>query len=270
MERISERMRQRSKNGGAAFIAYITAGDPDLAATSRYVRCLERAGTDIVELGVPFSDPVADGPTNQKAAERALKNGTSLADILLLVKKMRVESVSVPIVLFSYFNPILKYGLEKFATDANAAGVNGVLIVDLPPEEATQYVDLMKRTDVETIFLASPTTSSERIKEIEKASTGFIYYVSRTGVTGTEKSPSQEVGERLQSLKKIVSKPIGVGFGISTPETARAVASEAEGVIVGSALVNIIAQHKDTETIERELFEKTSELANAAHQEEVC
>ncbi len=228
-----------------AFVAYLTAGDPSLAMTARYVRALARAGADIIELGVPHSDPVADGETNQRAAERGLKSGTTLIGILDMARKLRAEGEKVPLVLFSYFNPILRLGLVEFARLARASGITAVLAVDLPPEESKEYREALLASGVGTVFLASPTTRVDRLALIGEASTEFVYYVSRAGVTGTRDSLSATLAEEVARVKAIVKKPVCVGFGISTPEQVREVASIADGVVVGSALVKVIEENPD-------------------------
>jgi len=243
-DRIGSAFAAAKEEDRAVFVPYITAGDRGLETTGESLRALEAAGAGVVELGVPFSDPIADGKTNQLAAERALKEGTTLSGILDLVKKEREGGLKVPVVLFSYYNPILRAGKE-FATNAVAAGVDGVLVVDLPPEEAGEHKSACKDAGLSTIFLASPTTTDERLGPIGEASTGFIYYVSRLGVTGTQKSLSKTLEGDLKRLKGKVDRPVAVGFGISTPEQAREVAQLAEGVVVGSALVKLFEDGKD-------------------------
>lgn len=255
--RLAEVFIRKKASGEKAFVAYLTAGDPTLGATQIYVAALQKAGVDILELGVPHSDPVADGPTNQKAAERALLNGTSLRDILGLVSKLRAGGTAMPVVLFTYFNPIFRMGVEAFATAARRAGVDGVLVVDLPPEEAEIYQALLRQNGIDTIFLASPTTRPERLAAIGRLSSGFVYYVSRTGVTGAQESLSTSLETELELLRSHISLPVCVGFGISTPEQVRAVARCAEGVVVGSALVKCL----ETEATAEETAKKLGKLA---------
>ncbi len=224
----------------AAFVPYLTAGDPGLEWTERYLDALTEAGADIVELGVPFSDPIADGPVNQRSSERALKAGTTLRGILDCVARMRGKGCETPIVLFSYFNPIHRMGVDKFAGGAARAGVDAVLIVDLPPEEAGAYRASMSAAGLETVFLASPTTTDERLVQVGEASTGFVYYVSRLGVTGTRTALAESLAEDVTRARRKITKPIAVGFGISTPEQAAEVAALADGVVVGSALVKLL------------------------------
>jgi tryptophan synthase alpha chain len=245
MNRIEKRFKELAERGEAAFIPYITAGDPTLERTAELVIELERVGADIIEFGVPFSDPVADGVVNQEAAQRALKNNVSLRDIVGLVKRLRAKT-QIPLVLFTYFNPVLAYGLEALARDAADAGVDGVLCVDLPPEEAEDYKRLLNEKGIATVFLIAPTSTPERVKLIAGESSGFVYYVSRTGVTGERAEIADTVGAMVARIKECTSTPVSVGFGISTPEQAAEVASCADGVIVGSALVRMIGQLGDS------------------------
>jgi len=240
------------------FVAYLTAGDPSLAATERFIRAAEEGGADILELGVPHSDPVADGPVNLAAASRALAHGTSLRDILALVKRVKPK---IKIVIFTYFNPVLRLGIDTFAKLASEAGVYGVLIVDLPPEEGQEYARALRSQGVNTIFLASPTTDPERLKAIREVGTGFLYYVSRMGVTGTQDKLSETLSNEITELKKVIALPIYVGFGISTLEQVKTVAQFADGVVVGSALVKLIAESKTVEEAETKLKNEVKRLS---------
>ena len=243
MNRISTTFKQLRRDNAKALIPFITAGDPDLATTEALIPLLAAAGADIIELGVPFSDPMADGPTIQKASERALAAGTTLARILATVKSAR-QRTQVPIVLMGYFNPLLQYGLERFAIDAVAAGVDGVLIVDLPPEEAGELRRICRRTGLQLIFLVTPTSDQERIDRIAAQGMGYLYYVSVTGVTGARTSLADSLSERLQAVKSRTSLPVVVGFGIATPEQAATAGANADGVVVGSALVKLFEEHQ--------------------------
>jgi tryptophan synthase alpha chain len=224
----------------AAFIPYLTAGDPDLETTARLLEALTLGGADIIELGVPFSDPIADGPVNQRAAARALAAGTTLSAILELVAGCR-ERLGVPVVLFTYFNPILARGVEGFAEQAAASGVDGVLCVDLPPEEAQgELLPALREAGVDAVFLLAPTSTRAREKAVAGVSSGFVYYVSRTGVTGARDELAPELLSEARRLRRRLKLPLAVGFGISTPEQVAAVAGAADGVVVGSALVRVV------------------------------
>ena len=241
MNRIDRAFGRLAREGRTAFIAYITAGDPDLATTAKLVPALEEAGVDIIELGIPFSDPLADGPVIQAASHRSLLKGTTLAKVFTLVERLR-RKTAVPIVFMTYYNPVLAYGIAKFMKRCRAAGVDGVIIPDLPYEEAREVLALGRRERIATIFLAAPTSTRERLGRIAWHSTGFIYYVSLTGVTGARKTLPQDVVSHVRLLKRLSDKPVAVGFGISNAEQARAMAKVADGVIVGSAIVKIAGQ----------------------------
>lgn len=235
MNRIDKAFRRLRRKGKKAFIPYVMAGDPSLESTKSLVGLLEETGADIVELGVPFTDPLADGPVIQRAAERALHCGTTLRGVLSLVREIR-DSSEIPIVLMTYFNPVFKYGTDRFLGDAASSGVDGLIIPDLPPDEAREFIKEARRAGVATIFLAAPTSTPERIKKVVNASSGFIYYVSITGITGSRLA-LEGIAEAVQAIRKLTPKPVAVGFGVSTPEEAAAVAGAADGVIVGSAIV---------------------------------
>lgn len=258
--RIDRAFAALHQNKKKAFVAYITAGDPDLSKTPGLVWALERAGVDIVELGVPFSDPLADGVVNQLASQRALEAGTTLGGIFEAVRTIRTES-QIPIVLFTYYNPIYRFGLDRFKLEALNAGVDGVLLLDLPPEESAVFgISELKR-----ITLIAPTTPEERVASITGVSSGFIYYVSREGVTGMQSKLSETISGHVGLIRKHSPLPICVGFGISTPDQAATVASYADGVVVGSALVNKVAEWgKESDLFARfEGFAKP--LAEAIH-----
>lgn len=241
MNRIEQRFNKLKKDGTSAFIPYITAGDPTLDATVDFVLALEEAGADVIELGVPFSDPVGDGAVIQEAAQRALAGGATLRLVLHTVRRIR-ETSQVPLLLFSYFNPILAYGLERFAADAAEVGADGVLCVDLPPDEADDYKTALDGAGLCTVFLTAPTSTDERLALVGSKCTGFVYYVSRMGVTGERSDLSSNLTDAVERVQKLTGKPVAVGFGISTPEQARKVAGIAEGVVVGSAIVRLIAE----------------------------
>jgi tryptophan synthase alpha chain len=223
-----------------ALVTFITAGDPSADSTGALLRAIDGAGADVIELGVPFSDPLADGPTIQASSQRALEAGIRVEAILEIVAGAR-RDISAPIVLMTYYNPVLYYGLKPFARDCVRAGVNGVLISDLPPEEARDWCRHATAIGVETVFLLAPTSTEERIRQAANLSTGFVYCVSRTGVTGTRERLSEEVEQLVRRVRRVTDKPVAVGFGISTPEQVAAVCRIADGAIVGSAIVNLIA-----------------------------
>jgi tryptophan synthase alpha chain len=245
VNRIDRRFQELKAKHLPAFIPYITAGDPTLDVTADLVLEFEKAGADIIEFGVPFSDPVADGVVNQEAAQRALKHNVSLRDVIGLVRRLRGQT-QIPLVLFTYFNPVLAYGLPKFAQDAAEAGVDGVLCVDLPPEEAGEYKQCLDAKDIATIFLIAPTSTPERIALIAGRCSGFVYYVSRTGVTGERSDVEASVKGMVARIKAHTAAPVAVGFGISTPQQAAEVAGFADGVIVGSAIVRMIGELGDS------------------------
>jgi tryptophan synthase alpha chain len=235
-------MFERTKREGrAALVAYLTAGDPSPDRTPALVYALERGGVDLIELGVPFSDPIADGPVIQRGAERALKAGTTVRKVLDMARQIRTQS-EIPLLLFTYLNPVLRYGLEKLSRDAKAAGIDGCLLTDLSVEEAGPYVDAMRKEGLDTVFLAAPTSTPARLKLVAEYSTGFVYLVSRTGVTGEQVSVSDMLGDLIRSVRAVTSLPLAAGFGISTPQQAGQVAEMADGVVVGSALVRLIEQ----------------------------
>jgi tryptophan synthase alpha chain len=263
MSRITEKFRTLKRAGCKAFIPYITAGDPDLATTESLLLALAEAGADVIELGVPFSDPMADGPVIQRASERALKNPVGVADILPVVERVRERS-DVPILLFTYFNPLLQFSKENTGEKLKQAGVDGVLVTDLIPEEAEDFVAEMRRAGLDTVFLVAPTSTDERIKLIAEHSSGFIYVVARTGVTGMRESVSAEVRGLVERVRRHSNLPVAVGFGISTPEHVRDVWSYADGAVVGSRLVleienNLEAPH---------LVDRVAQLARALRQAE--
>lgn len=244
MRRISRSFKRLKKSGKKAMIAYIMAGDPSINATINYIMELESAGADIIELGVPFTDPLADGPTIQRAAERALKEGVTLKKVLELVSQVR-ENVKIPLVLMTYYNPVFKFGIEAFVKQAVDAGVDGIIVPDLIPEEANDLIDSAKRYKLDTIFLLAPTSTPDRIKRVVRASTGFIYYVSITGITGGKLSLNDKMTSTLGQIKEATSKPTVVGFGISRPDEASTVAALADGIVIGSAIVKLISEGSD-------------------------
>lgn len=244
MKTITQVFKETKKQNRRALIPFITAGDPNLETTKKLILTIAQNGGDILELGVPFSDPLADGPTIQAASQRALKNGVTLPHILTLVKEVRTQ-IDMPIVLMGYYNPFYQYGLEHLAHDAAEAGVNGFIIPDLPIEEAETWVKHSRAHHLDTIFLIAPTTPLSRARKIAQKSSGFIYYVSVTGVTGARSDLPQDLIQSLQQLRQVTSKPIGVGFGIASPEHVKKLVPYADGIIVGSAIVRIIEKAKD-------------------------
>lgn len=242
-ERVQSRINFKSKPG---LVAYVTCGDPDLATTREIVLSAIRAGADVIELGVPFSDPVADGPVIQRASERALKNGTRLEDVLNLAAEVRKES-DAGLVIFSYLNPVLRFGLERFCDAMVKAGVDGALILDLTVEEADEYCRLMQARNLDTVFLAAPTSPDQRLKKIAQACRGFVYAVSRTGVTGTRDQLASDAADLVKRIRKYTKLPIALGFGISNREQFSQVGTFADAAAVGSAIVQAIEQNRGRE-----------------------
>lgn len=261
--RVVRQFRDLKRRGELGIVAYITAGDPTLTATCDYVLALADAGADVIELGVPFSDPLADGPTIQRASERALKSGTTLAGVLAMVRKVR-ESSQVPLVLFSYFNPILQMGLEKFAAGAAEAGADGVLVTDLTPEESAEYRQILQAHHLDTIFLAAPTSTDERLVKIAACSSGFLYLISRTGVTGAKDALPDDLPALLRRARHFTQLPIAVGFGISLPGHVSVLGGLADAAVVGSALVSEIEKAASPEAAATTLRERVRALKEAA------
>jgi tryptophan synthase alpha chain len=230
-----------------ALVAYVTCGDPDLATTRDIVLAMIDAGADVIELGVPFSDPVADGPVIQRASERALKHGTSLSQVLTLAAEIRQHAQSTGLIVFTYLNPILRMGMEKFCMVARHAGVDGVLVTDLPVEEAGEYLRAMRTNDLAPVFLAAPTSPDDRLKRIAEASRGFVYAVSRTGITGARQQLADDAKKLVRRLRRVTRLPVAVGFGISTPQQFAEVGEFADAVVVGSAIVQTIEQNRGRE-----------------------
>jgi tryptophan synthase alpha chain len=265
MSGIGEVFARCAEEGRAAFIPFLMAGDPSLSATAGQLAALAAGGADIIELGVPFSDPIADGPVNQRAAMRALAAGTGLSGILELIARHR-DQLGVPIVLFTYYNPVYARGLERFAEQAAASGVDGVLCVDLPPEEAERdLVPVLRERGVDTIFLLAPTSTRDRIARVAAASSGFVYYVSRTGTTGERSSLPPDLMRELKRLRRRLDLPLAVGFGISSPDQVAAVSEVADGVVVGSALVRLVEQMGEDPDLPAMLELRVRELAAPLH-----
>lgn len=268
MGRISDRFAGLKKLGEKALVTFVTAGDPDLATTEKVVLELERAGADLIELGVPFSDPMADGPTIQLSSDRALASGTTLPAILELVARLR-EKTQIPIVLMGYFNPIFAYGSERFAFDAAQAGVDGLLVVDLPPEEAPELKNATDSCGLDLIFLLTPTSDASRVASVGRQGSGFIYYVSVTGVTGARSAVADTLAARVTEVRGALELPLVVGFGISTPEQAGEVARVADGVVVGSALVKYFEKCQGDELL-KELAGFVSALKQGVRKGSLC
>lgn len=261
MDRLAQRFRELHKTSGKALVTFITAGDPDLATTAAMIPLLEQAGADIIELGVPFSDPMADGPTIQLSSERALAAGTTLEAILAMVRSVRATT-AIPIILMGYLNPIHAYGFERFCRDAAISGVDGVLLVDMPPEEAKQLLDLAARHGLKVILLLTPTSNEARIATVARHGRGFVYYVTVTGVTGARQEVSASLGTEMALVREKIKVPIVAGFGISTPEQAAGVAPLADGIVVGSAIVKLFQQHAG-EALKNEVSSLVSSLKQA-------
>ena len=262
MNRIVEKFSALKQAGQKGLVVYIGAGDPHLEATRQLALAFDKAGVDVLELGVPFSDPLADGLVNQLAAQRGLESGTTPPKLLATVAAIRKDS-QIPIVLYIYFNLIHKVGLEKFIRDAAAAGVDGLLVLDLPPEESENYESLMKAAGLCNIYLIAPTTPEVRMELIAKRATGFIYYVSREGVTGMQTKVADTIGAMTAKIRAHTKLPIAIGFGVSTPEQARTVASFGDAVVVGSAIVNQIAAHGKSPELVARVGEFVASLAAA-------
>jgi tryptophan synthase alpha chain len=251
MSRIQGRFEALARAGGKALIPYITAGDPHPSLTVPLMRALVEAGADIVELGVPFSDPMADGPVIQRSGERALKHGVGMKDVLQLVKQFREKDEATPIVLMGYANPIEAMGVEKFAAAAKSAGIDGVIVVDYPPEECVDFSALMKKSDIDPIFLLAPTSTDQRIREVARSGSGYLYYVSLRGVTGASNIDFSEISKRIPAIRAATRMPIGVGFGIRDPESARRIAASADAVVIGSRIIQEIEAGAAGEAVAR-------------------
>lgn len=259
MNRLARAFQGAKERGTPALVPFITAGDPDLARTEAIIHALAAAGADVVELGIPFSDPMADGPVIQAASERALLSGTTLSRVLAIVRKVR-ETNAIPIVLMGYYNPILAYGTERFAADAVAAGVDGLLLVDLPPEEAQELRCFTDPLDLPLITLIAPTTPRERRNQLAATAQGYLYYVSMTGVTGTARIDTTAIRAEVENLQTLSPVPVAVGFGISTADDAAAVGAFADAIVVGSALVKIIDQHRQNPALLDEVINFVSTI----------
>lgn len=265
MNRIAERFASLRRKGEKGFVVYIGAGDPNLEATRKLALAFDEIGVDVLELGVPFSDPLADGLVNQLAAQRGLESGTTPPRVLETVAAIRKE-LQIPIVLYIYFNLIHRHGLERFIREAAQAGVDGMLVLDLPPEEGETYETLMRQAGLCNIYLVAPTTPEDRVELIVKRGTGFIYYVSREGVTGMQTKVADTIAQMTARIRAHTDLPIAIGFGISTPEQARTVAASAEAVVVGSAIVAQIEQHGRTQELVPRVRDFVKSLMQAVKQ----
>src|SRR5438552_11882303 len=257
--RITELFARLKRDGRKGFIAYITAGDPTPDRTPALVDALERGGADLIELGVPFSDPIADGPVIQRAGHRALEAGTTVRKVLDIAAEIRTRS-QIPLLLFTYLNPVMRYGIEKLAADAKAAGIDGCLLTDASVEEAGAYVGVMRAAGLDTVFLAAPTSTPRRLRLVAEYSTGFVYLVSRTGVTGERDSISAAVAPLVRSVREVTDLPLAVGFGVSTPEHVAELGRQAEAVVVGSAIMRLIEQNAGNASLELQLESFVREL----------
>lgn len=264
MNRIDKKFKELRKKGKKAFIVYITGGYPSMPDTESLVLELEKSGADLIEIGIPFSDPIADGPVIQSASEKALAKGATLRKILKSVERIRRKS-SIPIVFMSYYNPIYKYGVQKFVIDASKCGVDGVIVPDLPPEESGGLLSAARRRNLALIFLASPTSTKKRLINIAKKSSGFIYYVSLTGVTGARKRLAPDIAGHIKRIKAFTDKPVCVGFGVSNERQARYISRVSDGVIVGSAIIKVIERFRRGNALRKGVGRFAAKLGRAVH-----
>lgn len=264
MNRIAQTFAELRRRRERALITYITAGDPDIKTTAALLRCLVDNGADMIELGVPFSDPMADGPTIQAASQRALAHPFSLRRILDLVQGLRRYS-EIPVILFGYYNPFYQYGLERFTREAQAADADGLLVVDLPPEEALPLHRAARAQNLDTIFLLAPTSTPDRIKRVVRMASGFVYYVSVTGVTGARKDISSIMDTAVARIRKYTRLPVGIGFGVSRPDHVRAISRYADAVIVGSAIIKTMESHLGKPTMFNAVGKFIKSLKKATH-----
>jgi tryptophan synthase alpha chain len=248
--RLADTFAQLRADKRPGLVTYTTAGDPDLPRSAEILKALDRAGADVLEVGVPFSDPLADGPVIQRSSERALKSGVTLKNVLAIAKQIRAQS-ELPLLLFTYMNPIHRYGSDALARDAKEVGIDGVLVTDLPPEEAGGWLSAARASDLDTVFLVAPTSPEARIRKIAEASRGFVYAVSRTGITGEKQSISDEARPLVENVRAVTRVPVALGFGISTPEQVKAAAAVADGIVVGSALVRFLEEQPSGDVTER-------------------
>lgn len=264
IDRIQQTFEALKRTGSTAIIPYITLGDPDLDTTCQSILSMTAAGADMIEIGIPYTDPVADGPTIQKACDRALKNPFDMENLFLLTRKVRDAGVEIPLVAMSYANPVMAYGFEHYCRNCVESGIDGSLITDMPPEESSLYLDEARRSGLKTVFLCSPTTSDDRIRLIDKASSGFVYYVARTGVTGVRSDIPDGIAQRVLHVKSLIQNPLCIGFGISTPEQARVLAPEADGLVIGSAIVRLFEEYSG-DALQSRLFTLIDSLKDQTH-----
>ena len=257
--RITRLFARLKREGRKGLVAYITAGDPSPDRTPALIDALERGGADLIELGVPFSDPIADGPVIQRAGYRALAAGTTVSKVLEIAAEVRTRS-EIPLLLFTYLNPVMRYGFEKLARDAKTAGIDGCLLIDASVEEAGAYVGVMRAAGLDTVFLAAPTSTPRRLQLVAEYSSGFVYLVSRTGVTGERDSISSAVAPLIRSMRAVTDLPLAVGFGVSTPEHVAEIGAQAEAVVVGSAIMRVIEQNAGNASLEIQLESFVREL----------
>jgi len=262
MNRIDKAFAELKQNKESALVGFVTAGDPNIATSLAIITAMCEAGVDILELGIPFSDPTADGPVIQRSSQRALKHGVTLQKVLAMTAQLR-ETISIPIILFSYYNPILAFGLKEFYSAAKAAEADGLLVVDLPPEESDEMTSLWPNSDLALIRLIAPTTPAERMTRIAESASGFLYLVSKTGVTGSDGLDVVDISHHTEKLRAITSLPICVGFGISTPADVAAIASTAEGVVIGSAFERTIEENREDPNIAARLADQVKSLKEA-------
>jgi tryptophan synthase alpha chain len=270
MSRIAARFEVLKREGRGGLVTYLQAYDPDPACSMAILRGLPGAGADVIEIGVPFSDPMADGPSIQKAAQRALKAGATLAGVLAMVRDFRAEDADTPVVLMGYFNPILSYGIGRFCCDAAASGVDGLIVVDVPPEEADEIAPDAREAGLDLIRLIAPTTDEARLPRVLAATTGFVYYVSITGITGTRSATAEHLAEAVPRIRRHTDLPVAIGFGIRTPLQAAEAARLADAVVVGSALVDTLAAGLDEKgcprpETRRQVLDQVRALAEAVH-----
>ncbi len=245
--RLTQKLKEAKKKSAKLFCAYVTLGYPSLESTKRIIPALEKAGTDILELGFPFSDPLADGPTIQFSSSEAIKNGVKMRHAFQLIKSLRRQGLRIPVIFFSYLNPIMHYGISRFIRQLHQSGFDGLIVPDLPPEEGKMWEGWFRKFNISTIYLAAPTSSKRRLSEIIKRSNGFVYYVSLKGVTGARSAMPADLIKKIKAVKKLSDKPVLVGFGVSHPKQAKVISEHADGIIVGSAIVGAMSQGKKGE-----------------------